>query len=103
MTDPNFIQQFDEKIRQLNELRGRIDSTINMRREFTQDLKDRLNEISKNITTLYGLISELKQNRDNLETNLNDNKSKFKKGDKLIFAAFGGGFTWGAAYLSWAY
>lgn len=34
---------------------------------------------------------------------LNDNKSKFKKGDKLIFAAFGGGFTWGAAYLSWAY
>ena len=34
---------------------------------------------------------------------LNDNKSKFKKGDKLIFTAFGGGFTWGAAYLSWAY
>jgi 3-oxoacyl-[acyl-carrier-protein] synthase-3 len=34
---------------------------------------------------------------------LNDNKSKFKKGDKLIFAAFGGGFTWGAAYLTWAY
>ena len=23
--------------------------------------------------------------------------------DKLIFAAFGGGFTWGAAYLTWAY
>jgi len=34
---------------------------------------------------------------------LNDNKLQFKKGDKLIFAAFGGGFTWGAAYLSWAY
>ena len=34
---------------------------------------------------------------------LNDNKLHFKKGDKLIFAAFGGGFTWGAAYLSWAY
>ena len=34
---------------------------------------------------------------------LNDNKSKFKKGDKLVFAAFGGGFTWGAAYLTWAY
>lgn len=34
---------------------------------------------------------------------LNDYKSKIKKGDKLIFAAFGGGFTWGAAYLSWAY
>ena len=34
---------------------------------------------------------------------LNDYKSKFKKGDKVIFAAFGGGFTWGAAYLTWAY
>ena len=78
MPDPNFIQQFDEKIHQLNELRGRIDSTINMRREFTQDLKDRLNEISKSITTLYGLISELKQNRDNLANDLNANKANIQ-------------------------
>jgi len=27
----------------------------------------------------------------------------FKKGDNLIFAAFGGGFTWGSIYLKWAY
>lgn len=78
MPDPNFIQQFDEKIHQLNKLRGRIDSTINMRREFTQDLKDRLNEISKSITTLYGLISELKQNRDNLANDLNANKANIQ-------------------------
>jgi 3-oxoacyl-[acyl-carrier-protein] synthase-3 len=25
------------------------------------------------------------------------------KGDKLILSAFGGGFTWGAVYLTWAY
>ena len=30
-------------------------------------------------------------------------ESKLKLGDKLIIAAFGGGFTWGAAYLTWAY
>jgi len=30
-------------------------------------------------------------------------ESKFKKGDNLILAAFGGGFTWGAVYLKWAY
>jgi len=30
-------------------------------------------------------------------------ESKLKKGDNLILAAFGGGFTWGAAYLKWAY
>ncbi|MCB0445281.1 MAG: beta-ketoacyl-ACP synthase III [Gelidibacter sp.] len=32
-----------------------------------------------------------------------DYESQLKKGDKLIFAAFGGGFTWGSIYLKWAY
>ena len=27
----------------------------------------------------------------------------FKKGDNIILAAFGGGFTWGSVYLKWAY
>jgi 3-oxoacyl-[acyl-carrier-protein] synthase-3 len=34
---------------------------------------------------------------------LNDYESQLKKGDNLIFAAFGGGFTWGSIYLKWAY
>lgn len=34
---------------------------------------------------------------------LSDFERNFKKGDNLIFAAFGGGFTWGAIYLRWAY
>ena len=34
---------------------------------------------------------------------LNDYESQLKKGDTLIFAAFGGGFTWGSIYLKWAY
>ena len=34
---------------------------------------------------------------------LADYESQLKKGDNLIFAAFGGGFTWGAAYVKWAY
>ena len=32
-----------------------------------------------------------------------DYESKLKTGDRLILAAFGGGFTWGAAYVTWAY
>jgi len=32
-----------------------------------------------------------------------DYESQLKKGDNLILAAFGGGFTWGAIYLKWAY
>ena len=33
---------------------------------------------------------------------LYDFKNQFKKGDKIIFAAFGGGYTWGAAYYTWS-
>ena len=32
-----------------------------------------------------------------------DYESKLKKGDTIIFAAFGGGFTWGSIYFKWAY
>lgn len=32
-----------------------------------------------------------------------DYENSLKKGDNLILAAFGGGFTWGALYLKWAY
>jgi len=34
---------------------------------------------------------------------LADYESKFKKGDNLILSTFGGGFTWGAMWLKWAY
>jgi 3-oxoacyl-[acyl-carrier-protein] synthase-3 len=30
-------------------------------------------------------------------------ESKLKKGDNVVLAAFGGGFTWGSVYLKWAY
>jgi 3-oxoacyl-[acyl-carrier-protein] synthase III len=32
-----------------------------------------------------------------------DYESKLKTGDRLLLAAFGGGFTWGGIYLTWAY
>ena len=34
---------------------------------------------------------------------LYDFEKKFKKGDTIVFASFGGGFTWGSIYLKWAY
>ncbi len=32
-----------------------------------------------------------------------DYEKKLKKGDNLLIAAFGGGFTWGSVYVKWAY
>jgi 3-oxoacyl-[acyl-carrier-protein] synthase-3 len=30
-------------------------------------------------------------------------EDQLKKGDNIVLAAFGGGFTWGATYIKWAY
>jgi 3-oxoacyl-[acyl-carrier-protein] synthase-3 len=30
-------------------------------------------------------------------------ENQLKKGDNIILAAFGGGFTWGSVYIKWAY
>jgi 3-oxoacyl-[acyl-carrier-protein] synthase-3 len=34
---------------------------------------------------------------------LYDWEHELKRGDDLVLAAFGGGFTWSAAYVKWAY
>jgi 3-oxoacyl-[acyl-carrier-protein] synthase-3 len=34
---------------------------------------------------------------------LSDWESQLKKGDNIVLAAFGGGFTWGATWIKWAY
>lgn len=34
---------------------------------------------------------------------ISDYEKYLKKGDKIILAAFGGGFTWGSVYIKWAY
>jgi 3-oxoacyl-[acyl-carrier-protein] synthase III len=34
---------------------------------------------------------------------MHDYEKQFKKGDNLILSAFGGGFTWGAIFIKWAY
>ncbi len=34
---------------------------------------------------------------------MSDYENQLKKGDNIVFAAFGGGFTWGSIYLTWAY
>ena len=67
-----------------------IDATA---RRMELDEKKVLINISKYGNTTAGTIPLL----------FSDFESKFKKGDNIVLAAFGGGFTWGAIYLKWAY
>ena len=34
---------------------------------------------------------------------LYDWENELREGDNIIIAAFGGGYTWGASYIKWAY
>ena len=43
---------------------------------------------------------EAKDEKDDLDDEI---EKKFKKGDNVVMAAFGGGFTWGSVYLKWSY
>ena len=38
-----------------------------------------------------------------IPTCLFDYEKQLRKGDNLILSAFGGGYTWGAIYVKWAY
>ena len=55
------------------------------------------------LVTLYLLEPRWLTTSATLPLLLADYEGQLKKGDNLIFAAFGGGFTWGAIYLKWAY
>ncbi len=50
-----------------------------------------------------GTVLNIKQIEDFDNSILVDYENQLKKGDNLVFASFGGGFTWGAIYLKWAY
>ncbi|WP_397364078.1 beta-ketoacyl-ACP synthase III [Olleya sp. R77988] len=67
-----------------------IDATANR-----MNLED--NKVLKNIHR-YGNTTSA-----TLPLLLSDFETQLKKGDNLVFAAFGGGFTWGSIYLKWAY
>lgn len=67
-----------------------IDATA---RRMELDQKKVLINIEKYGNTTAGTIPLL----------LSDFESKFKQGDNIILAAFGGGFTWGSIYIKWAY
>ena len=38
-----------------------------------------------------------------VQSQIKNYEDQLKKGDNIILTAFGGGFTWGAVYLKWAY
>ena len=51
--------------------------------------------------TLYTVADHGNTSAASIPLALNEKAADFKPGDRLLLAAVGGGFTWGAAYLQW--
>jgi len=54
------------------------------------------NKVLKNIVNYGNTIAAT------ISLLLYDFQNQFKKEDKIVFANFGGGYTWGAAYYAWS-
>lgn len=51
--------------------------------------------------TLYTVAEHGNTSAASIPLALNEKAETFQRGDRLLLAAVGGGFTWGAAYLQW--
>ena len=52
---------------------------------------------------LQSLTKFIQSTYTEMDLKIDEVKKQLKKGDNIILAAFGGGFTWGATYIKWAY
>lgn len=77
---PDFLNQFQQKMDKLNAVRSGIQASVQSKEQFANYLKSRLQEINNGLKQLTGLISELKNKADNLETQISTNNTSI--GDK---------------------
>jgi chromosome segregation ATPase len=68
-----FLDDFQVKMDRLAKIRRDIQSSVQFKEEFTNQLKARLGDINNKIKQLSGLINELKTKATDLETRLNTN------------------------------
>lgn len=88
------------------------------RNNMTQDDVDYLIPHQANKRIIYGVADFIKFPHEKVLVNIQkygnttagtiplclaDFQDTFKKGDKIVITAFGGGFTWGAVLIEWAY
>jgi chromosome segregation ATPase len=80
MAEKNFIQKFDDSMRRLNHVKQGIQSSIQMKEQFTNNIKNSLTDINTRLTALVGEISRLKNHAQELEAQVNTNTASI--GDK---------------------
>lgn len=79
-SQPDFLNQFQQKMDRLNAVRSGIQASVQSKEQFANYLKTRLQEINTGLKQLTGLINQLKNKADNLEAQISTNNASI--GDK---------------------
>lgn len=82
MAENDFIQQFEASIQRLNQVRRGIQANIEMKEQFTNNIKDSLTEINRRLAALIGEITNLKNQADELEGHVNRNTASINDKDR---------------------
>ena len=79
-TSDDFIQQFEASMARLADIKRAIQGSIQMKEQFSNNIKDNLSQINARLKDLTGQILTLKQTADQLQLQVNTNNSSI--GDK---------------------
>jgi chromosome segregation ATPase len=78
-TEPQFLTEFTNAMNKLQEVKRNIQTGVEFKTTFTNNLKTQLGNISNRMGILAGLIRDLKQRSDGYETQINANSNSINQ------------------------
>ena len=84
MAQSQFLEDFEQKMGRLAEIRRQLQASVQFKQTFTDELKTKLGEINGKVSQLSGLINELKTRADNLEKQVGTNTASISDRERQI-------------------
>ena len=97
------LQVIDTEVDKIRIIRGELPLEIQDLDDLITGLNTRLEKFNEELQLINDDIAANKNSVALATDAIEKYEKQLKKGDNLVFAAFGGGFTWGSIYLKWAY
>ena len=82
--DTKFMDAFQSQFSELNDLKGKIEKNIQIKREFSTNLKSTLISIKERLKVLEGLITNIKSKTQQINSNISDNSTKMDDNSSTI-------------------
>ena len=89
MAENDFIERFDASMRRLNEVKQGIQANIEMKQQFTNNIKDSLTQINRRLAALVGEITALKNRAEELDGHVNRNTASINVVERVGFVKEG--------------